>query len=247
MERVYDATRKCKIQGAAVGSLLFAVEKSGKLDLVESTKQALTDDSSLLYGTRGRPVKLRRHIDQVATAFHRPTARRALPNSISGLWKADLFIGDTESDYWVGTSVKVREQDLRAVKGLRVGIVPTREGRSDAVRKDDQRNLVVCPLPYDGSFMEMFYAGWRVVQQFVAADAHVPKEAALPLLAERQVARELEMRREYPVQDVIEGLAPQAQPGLLQTEESEAQVEVAREAQSITDSILAPVASKHNV
>ena len=241
LERVSDAMKLCKIPGGELESLLFAVEKSGKLDLVNSVKEALTESSQLLYGTRGRPVKLRRHIDQVASAFHRPRARRALPQSISGLWKADLFLGHVEFDRWVGTSVKVNERSLRAVKGLRIGVIPSRHGASDRVRKDEQKNLVVCPLPYDGSFTELFYAGWRIVQQFLSAQARVPSEGALPLSAERQVAKELAVRREFPVTEVIDVLTAQAQPGLLESDQMTARVDVAREGPSIADSILAPV------
>jgi hypothetical protein len=146
-ERIDDALRLCNIRGREPNSLLFAVEKSGKLDLVDSVVQNLTDGSQLLSGTRGRPVKLKRHIEQVASAFRRPGARLALPQSISGLWKADLFVGDTREDNWVGTSVKVNANDLRAEPGLRLGIVPTRQGRNDRVRKDDAKNIIVCPVP----------------------------------------------------------------------------------------------------
>lgn len=241
VERVTDAMRLCNVRGTDLTSLLFAVEKSGKLDLVDSVKAALTDESRLLYGTRGRPVKLKRHIDQVAIAFHRPNARKALPHSISGLWKADLFFGHADTDYWVGTSVKVQERDLRAVTGLRIGIVPATEGRSDSVRQDESRNLVVCPLPYDGSFMELFYSGWRIVQQFIESDGRVPGEAALPQLAERQVARELAMRREFPVRDVVRVLKAQAQPELLASSKADADLHVERAAPSLIDAMLAPV------
>ncbi len=233
----------CKVPGKNLQSLLFAVEKSGKLDLVDSVREALTEDSRLLYGTRGRPVLLKRHIDQVASAFHRPSARRALPQSISGLWKADLFLGNADAEGWVGTSVKVNVADLRAEKGLRVGIVPTRQGRRDRVVKDEQRNLIVCPLPYDGSYMELFFAGWRIVQQFVAADARLPREDALPLPHERQVARELEMRRDATLVRAVEVLEVQAQPGLIRTSEQRVQVSTERagNAEAIADSILAPM------
>src|SRR2546426_7363114 len=36
-----------------------------------------------------------------------------------------------------------------------IGIVPAHEGESDAVTRDDSKNLVVCPLPYDRSFMQV--------------------------------------------------------------------------------------------
>lgn len=242
-ERVADALDICRVPGQVLQSLLFAVEKTGKLDLLESVREALTDESRLLYGTRGRPVKLKRHIDQVAAAFSRPSARLALPQSISGLWKADLFLGYSDEDGWVGTTIKVNANDLRAERGLRIGIVPTRQGRRDVVVKDEARNLVVCPLPYDGSYMELFFAGWRIVQQFIAADAKVPDEDALPLPHERQVARELAMRRESTLVKVVEVLAVQAQPGLISSSETTATVSAEREPETspVADSVLAPV------
>lgn len=242
-ERVADALRLCNVPGHDLQSLLFAVEKTGKLDLLETVRESLTDDSRLLYGTRGRPVKLKRHIDHVAAAFSRPSARLALPESISGLWKADLFLGNADEDGWVGTTIKVNANDLRAERGLRVGIVPTRQGKKDRVVKDDARNLVVCPLPYDGSYMELFFSGWRIVQQFIAADARLPDEDGLPLPHERQVARELEMRRESTLVRVVEVLEVQAQPGLIATSEHKAEVtsERAPEVAALADSVLAPV------
>lgn len=241
MERVESAIKKCKISGSGIDSLLFAVEKSGKLDLVDSVKAALTDDSRLLAGTRGQPVKLKRHIELVASAFHRKTARRALPASISGLWKADLFLGETKNDKWVGTSVKVNAKDLKAVKGLRVGIVPSRQGASDKVFVDDTKNLVVCPMPFDGAFMELFYTGWRIVQQFIAADARVPSEAALPQPSERQVARELASRREFTVREVVAALEVQAQPELLESSQRTVHADEQKSGAQITEAILAPI------
>lgn len=244
-ERVEDALRICNVRGQDLNSLLFAVEKTGKLNLVESVIEALTDQSQLMYGTRGRPVKLKRHIEQVATAFRRPTARLALPQSISGLWKADLFIGDSGQDNWVGTSVKVNAADLRAEPGLRVGIVPTRQGRNDRVRRDDSKNIVVCPIPYDDSFMQLFYAGWRIVQQFMAADAQVPNEDRLPLPHEREVARSLAMRRTSTVIAVVEVLEAESQRHLIVSETVHAVSHTATQpdAQQIADSVLAPVAA----
>lgn len=242
-ERVADALRICRVPGNDLTSLLFAIEKTGKLNLIESVREALTDESRLLYGGRGRPVKLKRHIDQVASAFSRPGARLALPQSISGLWKADLFVGNADEDGWVGTNIKVNAADLRAVPGLRIGIVPTRQGRNDRVVEDRQKNLVVCPLPYDGSFMELFYSAWRIVQQFIAADAQIPREDALPLPHERQIARELQMRRDSTILRAIEILEPQAQPGLLQSTEAAAVITTEREAGAavVAESVLAPV------
>lgn len=244
LNRIESALRKCNIRGTGTESLLFAVEKSGKLDLVHSVKEALTDDSRLLAGTRGQPMKLKRHIDLVASAFHRQTARLALPKSVSGLWKADLFVGSRQQDKWVGTTVKVNARDLRAVKGLRVGIVPSRQGQSDAVRADDGRNLIVCPMPFDGSFMELFYTGWRIVQQFVDADAQVPKEAALPQPHERHVAKELAIRREFGVREVVDVLGAQSQPELLTGRQQQVSEDAQKQGESITETMLAPIPLK---
>jgi len=232
------------MRGDVPASLLFGLEKRGPLTLIETARERLTNESRLLAGTRGQPVKLLNHIDSIAAAFRRPAAREALPWSIAGLWKADLFIGHADSDQWVGTSVKINQEHLEGGRGLRIGIVPTRQGIADNVRRDDRRNLVICPLPHDGAFMEIFYRGWNVVQQFIAAGGQMPAEVNLPMAAERQVARELVARREFPVLDVVGALKPQAQPELLETEGREAVIVGRREnlLDLGTESVLVPMA-----
>ncbi len=197
----------------------------------------------MLAGTRGQPAKLRRHIDSIAAAFRRRDARDALPWSIQGLWKADLFVGYEESDRWVATTVKINAEQLEGARGLRIGIVPTRAGRNDRIERDDRKNLVICPLPHDGSFMEVFYQGWGVVQQFIAADASLPREVVLPRRTGRQVAQYLIDRRDYPVREVIDALGPLAQPELLRTESQNALLISRREAEqeAETGAVVAPI------
>jgi hypothetical protein len=207
LERIDQAVRVLyNVPGHELASILFGAEKTGSQQLIDTATDLLTNESRLMYGTRGQPVKLKNHINLIAAAFRRPVARVLLPMSIQGLWKADLFLGNSDTDKWVGTSVKITRQQLEAARGLRVGIVPCDEGRDDAPVKDEAKNLIICPLPYDGSFMETFYEGWTVVQQFIAADAQVPREVALPRPAQRQVARYLADRREFPVVDVVDAL-----------------------------------------
>lgn len=221
-ERVADALSQCRVPGDVLSSILFGVEKAGSQQLINTAADSLTSDSSLLYGTQGRPVKLKKHLSSAATAFRTRGRTSALPQSVSGLWKADLFLGTTDTDKWVGTTVKINRAHLEAVRGLRVGIVPAQQGNSDKIVKDERRNLMVCPLPYDGAFVETFYEAWTLVVQFLNADAQVPKEVALPRPAPRQVAKLLAERREFPVIDVIEALAPLAQPELLETKTNSA-------------------------
>jgi hypothetical protein len=216
LERVDAALTLCNVPGDNLDSILFAIEKSGSEQIIDTAHDLITTESRLLSGSRGGPVKLHKHMAGIAQAFRRPEARLALPSSISGLWKADLFLGKTDSDRWVGTSVKINPTHLEGARGLRVGIVPAKDAKT------------VCPLLYDGDFVELFYYGWQIVQTFLRADARVPSPADLPGPALRLVAKMLSDRRDYPVTDVVEALAALAQPELLETEEDRADVVLRR-------------------
>lgn len=219
VDRIAEAMKLCKIKAASnPSSILLGFEKSGAVQLIATARNMLTDESRTLAGKVGQPPKLLRRLNTLAAAFRRPTTRLALPNSIRGLWKADLFVGSLDTQQWVGTSVKINPAQLEGAAGLRIGIVPTKQGRSDAVRLDEGRGLVVCPLHHDADFMQVFYEGWRIVQAFMAADAKVPKEAVLPRPVDREICRMLEERREFPAVDVIDALKIFAQPELLETQ-----------------------------
>lgn len=244
MEKLTDATHLCKLPGNDYTSLLFGLEKSGRTRLIDTINTVITDDSRLLTGAQMQPPKLKTYINQIAAAFKRPGTRAALPSSINGLWKADLFVGTTDQDRWVATTLKINPSNLEGASGLRIGIVPAFQGKSDKIRKDDQKNLIICPIPYDGSFMELFYTGWRIVQQFISADARLPSEVALPNPAERQVARELDIRREYNLVEVVSVLEAQSQRGLLVGERKEVNESLINDGDSKTnDAIFTPVAN----
>jgi transposase-like protein len=86
-------------------------------------------------------------------------------------------------DHWVGTSVKYNPSRLEAAPGLRVAIVPTQSGRSDAITHDQQKNLIICPVPHDAKFMQTFHEGWRIVQALCETDfenAEGRRPAAVP-------------------------------------------------------------------
>ncbi|WP_156943013.1 hypothetical protein [Mycobacterium genavense] len=65
-ERVADALNRCRVPGETLSSILFGVEKAGTQLLINTAAESLTNDSSLLYGTQGRPVKLKRHLNSAA-------------------------------------------------------------------------------------------------------------------------------------------------------------------------------------
>jgi hypothetical protein len=218
LERIKDAARLCKMKGDDPVSLLFGLEKTGTQSLIDTADEVLTDDSRLLYGTRGQPAKLRRHLDTIAGAFRNRKTRLALPYSIRGLWRADLFVGFSDTDRWLATTVKINPSQLTGAAGLRIGIIPMRQGGTDKVRLDESKNLVICPLQHDGDFMQIFYEGWRTVQAFIDADAKVPKEIDLPTPVQREVARILAERREFPIVDVVDAIKKFGQPELLATD-----------------------------
>lgn len=223
MERVADALRLCKITYGDPASILFAIEKAGAQQLISTEMSLITDNSRCLSGKRGQPVKLKNHLTSLAAAFRRPTARLNLPQSIRGLWKADLFLGSTSPDHWVGTTVKLNPVQLEAASGLRVAIVPSFAGRSDAIQLDDRKNLVICPMPHDGSFMQVFYEGWRIVQALCERDFQMPREVDIPNPLHREVARVYAERREFPIGDVLEAIKKFAQPELLETSDETVQ------------------------
>ncbi len=241
LDRVNDALKLCNVRGSAPSSILFGAEKTGALNLIATARDLLTDDSRVMVGRPGQPPLLKRYINTLAGAFRRPEVRLGLPQSISGLWKADLFLGQMGADRWVGTTVKLNAKRLEPARGLRIGIVPTSQGRRDSIVHDSGSNLVICPLPYDGQFVEVFYRGWGIVQQFIAADATLPAEVRLPVPAERHVAQLLVDRKNYPVLDVVEALRPLAQPELLVTEEQGVGVHPRRDVTTKVKAILAPV------
>lgn len=216
-ERVAEALKLCRIAKGAPASILFAVEKAGSQQLISTHVDLITNESRVLSGARGQPVKLKNHMSSLASAFRRPRARAQLPQSIRGLWKADLFLGSQERDHWVGTSVKINPQHLEAARGLRVAIIPSFAGRSDAIKKDESKNLVICPLPHDGSFMQVFYEGWRVVQALCETDFAMPREVDIPTPVHREAARVFIERREFPIVDVLDATAKFSQPELLTT------------------------------
>jgi hypothetical protein len=215
-ERVTDALKLCRITRGDPASILFAIEKQGAKQLISTELGLITDNSRVLSGKQGQPVKLRKHLNQLAAAFRRPTTRLNLPQSIRGLWKADLFLGSHEPDHWVGTTVKINPAHLEAGPGLRIAIIPTQSGRADAIRLDEPKNLVVCPVPHDASFMQTFHEGWRIVQVLCATDFKMPKDVDIPNPLHREVARIYVERREYPVEEVLEATARFAQPHLLE-------------------------------
>ena len=205
------------IRGGAQ-SILFGAEKTGAIALIETPAKFVTEDARILAGNIGRPAKLFKNWEKIKKALHDQKAREDLPESIRGVWKSDLFIGNSDEECWVGTTLKINPKQFEGAPGLRVGVYPEQK-RGEAPHIDEDKNLLLCPLPYNGSFMELFYSSFFIVKQFLDADARVPKPVALPNSSDRYVASLLEERREFPILEVVGAMAAMAQPRLLETSE----------------------------
>lgn len=121
IERVHDSlTRFCRVPGNDTASILFGAEKTGALQLIGNADDLLTDNSRILTGAQAQPPKLKQYIQDLMQAFRRQNYRDQLPSSISGLWKADLFLGNRDTDRWVGTTVKINKSQLEGAQGLRI-------------------------------------------------------------------------------------------------------------------------------
>jgi hypothetical protein len=154
----------CKIKGQPE-SILFGLEKNGSLNIVQTAQNSLTDDSRVLVGKVGKPPFLRQRVSTLERAFRSVRHRDRLPQSIRGLWKADLFLGSPASGQWVGTTLKVNKEALEAAPGLRVGVYPS--NTKTGPTRDEHKNMIVCPLPYRSDFMVLFGASFQIAKQLM--------------------------------------------------------------------------------
>jgi hypothetical protein len=216
-ERVADALHQCGIARSDPASILFAMEKSGAQELISTDPGLVADSASVLLGEGGRPVSLRDSLSAIGAAFRLPGAFLNLTQSLQGLWKTELFLGSSNFEKWVGASVSTGWPRLSAAREPRIAVIPRVPGHSDAIRMDEQTNVVVCPVPQDGSFMRIFHDGWRIVQALCAMNFEMPTATDIPSPLHREVARIFVERREFPIDEVIEAIQKFAQPELLTT------------------------------
>jgi len=217
VERIAEALDKCGIVGGDPASILFAMEKSGAQELISTEPGLVTDNAPVLLGEDGRPVSLRDSLSAIGAAFRLPGALLNGTQSIRGLWKTELFFGTADLDRWVRASIRIGHSFLARTREPRIVVVPSLAGTSDAVRLDEQKNVVLCPVPHDQSFIRIFHEGWNIVQALCASNFEVPGRDNMPNPLHREVARIYAERREFPILEVVEATRKFAQPGLLTT------------------------------
>ena len=207
----YVLEQFCRI-GARAESILFGSEKSGKQSILESAKSVLTDNSKLLPGTQARPTFLKRHIDKISLAMRHAHVANNLPSSIRGVWKADLFLGNPDSDYWVATTLKTNRLSIEAAPGLRIAMYPE-ERPNEEPRADG--SLILCPLPYNSDFMQLFGSTFQIVKHIISARGGMPNRVALVYFHDQEVAKWLTDRAHFPLVGILEALESIKQVDLL--------------------------------
>lgn len=198
--------------GNQAESILFGAEKGGKQSIIESAKSILTENSKLLPGTQAPPTFLKRHIENIALAMRQNTIAQSLPASIRGVWKADLFLGNPQTDCWVATTLKTNRAQIEEAPGLRIAIYP------EARPNEEPRiigSLIHCPLPYNIEFMQVFGATFQIMKHLVAARGKQPSPVALVYYDDQEVAKWLSQRASYTVLQILEALEPIKQVDLL--------------------------------
>lgn len=202
IERIQSALSMCGIKGINTTSILLGFEKSKILQINNELLNTLTENSVLLTGPYGKRVKIKKYVEDMQKSFSFPDARKDLPVSIMGIWKADLFVGNTDTDMWVAASVKINHLSLRYTRGLAIGIVPSRWEQERPCYSD--KNMIICPLLYKDAFMQYFYSTWRIVSAFLKNDAKAPHERQLSNVEELRVAKFLEQKRDVPVLEIVD-------------------------------------------
>ena len=214
IERIQEALSLCGIEGRNTTSILLGFEKSRILQINNELLNTLTDNSILVSNINNKGIRIKKYLEEIQKSFRFQNIRKNLPVSINGIWKADLFVGNLDTDMWAAVSVKINPLSLRYANGLVIGIVPSKWNQEKPCQI--KNGMVICPLLYDNAFMYFFYSAWRIISEFIKYDAKVPHERFLSGIEELSVAQYLEQNRERPVLELVdEDLKRLAHPTLL--------------------------------
>lgn len=212
----------CKI-GSQVESILFGAEKGGNQSILESAKSILTENSKLLPGTQARPTFLKRHIDNIVVAMRRKGIVQSLPVSIRGVWKADLFLGNPQTDCWVATTLKTNRRHIEEAPGLRIAIYPEERPHEEPRMIN---TLIHCPLPYNTEFMQLFGATFQIMKHLITARGKQPHPSALVYYDDQEVAKWLADRAHFPVLAILDVLESIKQVDLLAAHKEEETLDI---------------------
>ncbi len=216
VDPLFEVLTVNEVPDDTIDSIFFARDKQGDVVLIDPDPHLVGEKTLIIPGQNQDPLFVHDHLPTIDKALKSAKHRRELPASIAGFWKADLLIGNCKEDVWLGATVKSNRTKLEKAPGLTVGIIPSRPGTIVVPQWNPQLEMWVVEVPYDNAFMELFSCSWRLVTEFLKADAKVPKVRDLPDSEDRRNAAILAGLRRLTVLDAVGVLAGQAQADLVE-------------------------------
>ncbi len=216
VDPLFEVLTVNEVPDDTIDSIFFARDKQGDVVLIDPDPHLVGEKTLIIPGQNQDPLFVHDHLPTIEKALKSAKHRRELPASIAGFWKADLLIGNCKEDVWLGATVKSNRTKLEKAPGLTVGIIPSRPGTIVVPQWNPQLEMWVVEVPYDNAFMELFSCSWRLVTEFLKADAKVPKVRDLPDSEDRRNAAILAGLRRLTVLDAVGVLAGQAQADLVE-------------------------------
>ena len=175
VDPLFEVLTVNEVPDDTIDSIFFARDKQGDVVLIDPDPHLVGEKTLIIPGQNQDPLFVHDHLPTIEKALKSAKHRRELPASIAGFWKADLLIGNCKEDVWLGATVKSNRTKLEKAPGLTVGIIPSRPGTIVVPQWNPQLEMWVVEVPYDNAFMELFSCSWRLVTEFLKADAKVPK------------------------------------------------------------------------
>ena len=204
IEQIKEALQLCGINSKYTTSILLGFEKSKILQINDELLNTLSKDSILVTNSSKDTIQIWDYLSNMTSIFRSANRNKTLPTSISGIWKADLLLGNPVSNMWAAASVKINHMHLRNVKGIAIGICPTKWNKKASVHQG--REMIICHVPFDNGFMHFFYITWNVIYKFLQNDAYVPHERLIPYPEQLEIAKYLESKRDTPVIELVDDL-----------------------------------------
>lgn len=227
----------------AVKSVMFAVEKQHR-DPERLRVRSQLGDGALIWAAAGQNPHLLGPLLPLATcsSFSRPPRIAQgglrsddpnLPEELSHMWKADLFlggavvestqevaalVGDETPTAWVSATVKYTARRVIGGPGLHLGLqssyLPRGKFHGLVVDRSRHDGLSVLTLPLDGDFVRTFNRAWRTLD--IALRRNLTRHAHPAYVAggDRALVEELGTYKDHFVVDIAHDLLRTGQSGI---------------------------------
>lgn len=180
-----------------INAILWGGEKSSIS--LENIKKNLKDNETIW--TPNKEYSFKNYIDIIKDSFNKKNIRNTLPNDMSGIWKADLFVKKDSSNTWYAVTVKWNKSNMECYPGLSIGIYfeyvnpnNTQQNPYDIkqnpfplINMFGKNYFVNCSIPFYFNFGEYYAYTFRLVKN---ALANINCEKPNSLISEFPTGRE---------------------------------------------------------